>query len=112
MYTIMSTLAAVLILFSATCAHAGPFCDQFHTAPLEKQDTYILFIIDNLLKNWPQHDEVKQATTNSERLGMFTDARKKILSECAEGKDFAAGVALGEDLAIYKMSLLGGVSGE
>lgn len=43
---------------------------------------------------------------------MFADARKKMLSECINGKDFAAGIALGEDLAVYKMSLLRQVSDE
>ena len=98
--------AAVFLLFSSANVHAGPFCDQFQAASLEKQGAYILLVVDSLLKGWPQHDKIKQATTDSERVRIFADARNKMVSECINGKDFAAGIALGEDLAIYKMSLL------
>ena len=37
---------------------------------------------------------------------MFGDAYKTLLSECEDGKDFAAGIAFDEDLAVYKASLL------
>ena len=99
-------LASLIIALAPGSVHAGPFCDQFQGATAEKQGAYVLIIVDEMLKNFPQHDRVKLMTTDLERLTLFADARKKIVSECATGKDFAAGIALGEDLAIYKMGLL------
>jgi selenophosphate synthetase-related protein len=63
-------------------------------------------MIDEMLKDWPQHSQVKRIMSDAERLAMFADARRRIASECVSGKDFAAGVALGEDLAMYKMALI------
>ena len=112
MRIIKSAMVAASIVLSTTATHAGPFCDQFQSTSTEKQGAYILFMIDSLLRAWPQHEKNKRAMTDAERLGLFADARKKIMSECESGKDFAAGVAFGEDLAVYKMLLLDGVSGK
>jgi selenophosphate synthetase-related protein len=100
------TLASLIVALAPGTVHAGPFCDQLRGASVEKQGAYVLLMVDEMLKSWPQHDQFKRITSDAERLAMFADARRKIVSECAAGKDFAAGVALGEDLAIYKVSLL------
>jgi len=103
---ILALLASLILALAPGSVHAGPFCDQFQGASVERQGTYILLVVDEMLKGWPQHEHLKRITTDEERLAMFADARRRIASECAAGKDFAAGIALGEDIAVYKMSLV------
>jgi len=98
---------AVYGLLALNGAHAGPFCEKFNSVPPSKQGQYILSLADERLSKWPQNQKMKAMMSNSERLNtMFSDARGKITFACKSGNDFVAGVALGEDLAIYKMALL------
>ena len=102
----LALLVSLFVAVAPGSVQAGPFCDEFQEAPTEKQGAYLLLIVDQMLTNWPQHRQFTSITSDAERLAMFAGARKKIVSACSSGKDFAAGVALGEDLAIYKMTLL------
>ena len=56
-------LASLIIALAPGSVHAGPFCDQFQGATAEKQGAYVLIIVDEMLKNFPQHDRVKLMTT-------------------------------------------------
>ena len=101
-----TAVAALIFILAPASVHAGPFCDQLQSASTEKQGAYILLIVEEMLKDWPQHAQMKRSTSDAERLRMFADTQKKLVSECATGKDFAAGMALGEGLALDKKSLL------
>ena len=104
-------LASLIVALACGSVHAGPFCDQFRGASTEKQGAYLLLTVDEMLISWPQHGQFKRITSDAERLAMLADAHRKIVSECATGKDFAAGVAFGEDLAFYKIVLLESAEG-
>ncbi len=99
-------LAILFVVMTPAVSNAGPFCDEIRDSTPEKQGAWVLTIVDGMLANWPLHARYKRITSEAGVLEMFSDARRKIAAECMEGKDFAAGIALGEDLAIYKMSLM------
>lgn len=102
--TTMSAIATALLI--SRPAFAGSFCDMFQATPPERRGAHILFMVDDLLRNWPQDETLKKAMSEAERLETFSDARKGMVAACMDGKDFAAGLSLGEDMAVYKMAMV------
>jgi hypothetical protein len=102
----IAVLAAVLGAFAPCVARAESFCEQFGKVSAEKQGAYVLFVVDHMLKDWPQYEAAKRLMTDDERLATFSETRKQMAAECAAGKEFAAGVSFGEQLALYKMTLI------
>ena len=98
------TIAFLISVLAPATGHAGPFCDQFRSASAEKQGAILLLVVDETLRDWPGH--LKPSMTDEERLTMFADARRKMVSECSTGKDFAAGLVLGQDLGMYKTVII------
>ena len=104
---VINRLVLTLCMLTPISVQAGPFCDQFNAAPEEKHGTYILLIIDEMMKAWPQNEQMKGIMTDKERLSsFFKDAEQKMRAACNAGKDFVAGLALGEGIAVYKIALL------
>lgn len=102
----MSAPAALLLAAGGGRPLGRPFCDPFRSAPPEKQGAYILRAVDEAPGTWPQRDAYTRMTTDAERPDAFGDARKRIIAECVSGRDFAAGIGLGDDIAACELSLL------
>jgi len=97
----------ICFTLSFSNAFADGICDQFTKIPPSKQNQYILSIVDLKLSKWPQNIKLKSMMSDSERINMvFKDTKNKIHLACKSNNEFEAGMALGEDLAIYKMTLL------
>lgn len=97
---------AVLFLLPTIESNAGSICRDMTSGNSDQVDAKLINLIDGLLSDWPQHAKLKKITSQKEQLEYFKDARQKMIVECAKGNEFAAGFALGHDLAMYKMMLL------
>jgi hypothetical protein len=102
----VSTCSALVGLAIASQVGAGPVCQQFTSGTADEVDSRLLSLVDQFMRNWPQHQTMKQIISRAEQLEHWRDARQKMTVECARGNDFAAGVAFGHDLAMYRMALM------